>query len=225
MLAELLAHPGVREECELRSRFGFLALHGGSLEQVTDHVAVEAARRSGASVYALVQPPDFTRHVPATKLDPADSPTLAAFLDHVDEVVSIHGFGVESLWRRNLLADEAGDESLRVFATDLPYDPRRALLLGGTNRELAAALASELRVRLPDHEPVDDLDAIPTRLRGLHPRNPVNLPRQGGAQLECCPDVRGLTPRWPRTGLDDHPPEVELLIQALATVARTRTPP
>ena len=27
MLEKLLAHPGVREVCELRSRFGFMAFH------------------------------------------------------------------------------------------------------------------------------------------------------------------------------------------------------
>ena len=38
---ELLAHPGVEEICTLRSSFGFMAFHGGSLEQKTDDIALQ----------------------------------------------------------------------------------------------------------------------------------------------------------------------------------------
>jgi phage replication-related protein YjqB (UPF0714/DUF867 family) len=31
---------------------------------------------------------------------------------------------------------------------------------------------------------IDDLEAIPTPLRGVHRNNPVNLPADGGVQLE-----------------------------------------
>ena len=37
---------------------------------------------------------------------------------------------------------------------------------------------------------VDDLEAIPRELRGVHPRNPVNRPSGGGVQLELPPRVR-----------------------------------
>jgi phage replication-related protein YjqB (UPF0714/DUF867 family) len=37
---------------------------------------------------------------------------------------------------------------------------------------------------------IDDLDEIPRELRGLHPRNVVNLPRLGGVQLELPPSAR-----------------------------------
>ena len=53
--AELLAHPDVVEEQVLASPVGFLALHGG-LEPGTAEIAREAARRAGASCYAIVQP-------------------------------------------------------------------------------------------------------------------------------------------------------------------------
>ena len=43
MFDELLAHEGVEEIVELRSTFGFMAYHGGSLEEVTDVVATAAA--------------------------------------------------------------------------------------------------------------------------------------------------------------------------------------
>ena len=56
---ELLATPGVREVCHLRGSLGFMAYHGGSLEALTDIVAEQAAERSGASYYGVLQPPDF----------------------------------------------------------------------------------------------------------------------------------------------------------------------
>ena len=70
---------------------GFLALHGG-LEPATAEIAVEAARRSGASWYVIVQPDDLKHHVPSHEHDPADAPLLAGFLDHVDVVISVHGY-------------------------------------------------------------------------------------------------------------------------------------
>jgi phage replication-related protein YjqB (UPF0714/DUF867 family) len=46
---ELLAHDGVEEEEEvtLRSTFGFMAFHGGNLEEGTDGIAAAAARADG----------------------------------------------------------------------------------------------------------------------------------------------------------------------------------
>jgi len=55
MLRELLQRPGVREILELRGTFGFMAIHGGNLERATDVVAREAAERSGASCYSVIQ--------------------------------------------------------------------------------------------------------------------------------------------------------------------------
>ena len=99
MLADLLAHPGVEEVCDIRGRFGLMAPHGGSLERGTDEVASAAAERAGASYYAVRQPPDLTWHVPSIEFDPAASLRLAAFLDHVDTVVTVHGFGREGCGR------------------------------------------------------------------------------------------------------------------------------
>jgi len=39
MLDDLLAHPLVEEVCELRGTFGFMAFHGGGLEEATDIIA------------------------------------------------------------------------------------------------------------------------------------------------------------------------------------------
>ena len=93
MFDELLRHPGVVEERELRSRFGFLAIHGGSLERGTAEVAADAADRAGASVYTVRQPENLRWHIPSTLVDPSLSPALSSFLEHVDVVVSVPDTG------------------------------------------------------------------------------------------------------------------------------------
>ena len=60
---------------------------------------------------------------------------------------------------------------------------------------------------------------IPADLRGLHPRNPVNLPRLGGVQVELPPRVRGLTPHWADWSGPGHCPPTEALVAALADAA------
>jgi phage replication-related protein YjqB (UPF0714/DUF867 family) len=189
MLGDLLAHPGVEEVCELRGRFGLMAFHGGSLERGTDTIAAAAAERSGSSLYAIRQPPDLTWHLPSVAFDPAASPALARFVDHVEAVVAVHGYGREDMWT--------------------------TLLVGGQNRWLAAGLRRELEGALGDgFSVVDDLEAIPERLRGQHPRNPVNLPRLAGAQLELPPRVR------PGTGAPTFRVAYETaVVDALAAVA------
>lgn len=189
MLEELLAHPGVEERCTLGSRFGLLAFHGGNLERGTDLIATEAAARSGASLYTVVQPPDLRWHIPSVEFRPERSEALAAFVAHVDVAVAVHGYGRDGLWT--------------------------TLLLGGRNRELAAALAVALRERLgTGFDVLDELEAIPAELRGVHPRNPVNLPTGGGVQLELPPRVRR------GTGAPTFDPAYEAaVIEALAAVA------
>ena len=196
MFDELLAHPGVEEEVRLRSRFGFMAFHGGSLEEMTDVVAAEAAVRADASLYVVRQPSDFQWHIPSNKVDPAHSSALRAFLDHVDVAIAVHGFGRQDMWT--------------------------TLLLGGRNRELAAVLGASLRATLPDFEIVDDIEQVPNALRGLHPDNPVNLPRGGGVQLELPPRVRGMGPFWADWEGPGLTPHTEGLIEGLAATARSR---
>ncbi len=166
--ASLLAMPGVIEHCDLRSRFGFMAFHGGNLERLTDQIASEAAARSGASFYGVIQPPGMRQHIPSAKISPDQSASLATFLDHCDVVVAIHGFGSNKRW------------------TDL--------LFGGGNRDLARHLAFHVRGALPAYRVIDDIDQIPRRLRGLHAANPCNATRGGGVQIELSPRVRGLSP-------------------------------
>ena len=190
--AELLAMPGVVEESELRSSFGFMAYHGGGLEETTDVIASAAAERSGASYYGVRHPPDWKLHLPSTRIGPDHSPVLEAFLAHVEIVVTVHGFG------------------RRGFFT--------SLLLGGRNRALAGHLAGHLRRHLPAYDVVDDLDRIPNELRGIHERNPVNLPPAHGVQLELPPRVRGSSPLW-WDWEGDLVPHTEALITALADAA------
>jgi phage replication-related protein YjqB (UPF0714/DUF867 family) len=195
VLDELLTIPGVEERCVLRSSFGFLALHGG-LERGTAEIAADAAGSAGASLYAVVQPPDVWWHVPSHRYDPAGSAALARFLEHVDVVVSVHGYG-----------------GLRT--SDARWT---TALLGGSNRTLAARLGKRLRRALPEYTWLDDLEAMPLALRGLDRRNPVNLPRRGGVQIELPPRVRGIGPHW-----DGHPrpvPHTVTLVEALAALAR-----
>jgi phage replication-related protein YjqB (UPF0714/DUF867 family) len=195
--AGLLASPGVEEVVELRSPFGFMAFHGGGLEHVTDVIARRAAAAAGASCYLVLHPDDGS-HLPSIAVHPGASPALASFLAHVEVVVTVHGYGRDGMWT--------------------------SLLAGGSNRDLARHLAAVVGAALPGYEVVHDVDAIPEGLRGLHPRNPVNLPRHGGVQLELPPRVRGTSPLSPPPGPDGLSPPTAALIDALATVAREWTP-
>ncbi len=188
-----LAEPGVVEICELRSRFGFMAYHGGALEERTDTIAAAAAEASGASLYAVLHPPPEPMHVPSILVRPAESPVLAEFIDHVEVVVTIHGYGRWGMFT--------------------------SLLLGGNNRELAATIAERLRPDLDGYDVVTDLAAIPRELRGLHPDNPVNLPRLAGVQVELPPRVRGLGPKWADWRGDGFVPPAQALVDVLAGVA------
>lgn len=196
-LTELLAVPGVEETVELRSSFGFLAIHGGHLEAMTDLIASRAAATAGASFYGVHHPPEHRHHLSSTRFDPQESPALAAFLDHVDVVISIHGYGRKGRWLD--------------------------LLAGGTNRALAAHLATHVGPALPAYTVITDLDEIPAELRGMNAANPVNRPRRGGVQLELPPRVRGTSPRSPKAGPDGISPVVHDLVAGLAAAARTWT--
>lgn len=192
-LSELLSETGVIESSQLRSRFGFLAIHGGGLEEMTDVIAERAAEAAGASVYLVRHPDAYPHHLPSALFDPAESPRLAEFLDHVDVAVSLHGYGRDGRSTQ--------------------------LLAGGRNRALAAHLARH--VQLTGYQVITDLDEIPPELRGLHPRNPVNRVSDGGTQLELSARVRGISPRSPLPGDDGLSSVTSALIQGLAQAARS----
>lgn len=196
--AEILAMDGVREECVLRGTFGFMAFHGGQLEEVTDTIARTAAEQAGASYYGVLLPDNLEWHIPSHRVTADQSPALESFLGHVETVITVHGYG------------RAG-----YFTT---------LLLGGANRRLAAHLGSHLRTHLPAYEIVDDIDGIPKDLRGLHQDNPVNVPPHAGVQLELPPRVRGSSPMfWDWEG-PGPAPHTQKLITALVDCAHSWHP-
>lgn len=194
-LTELFSMPGVTESVDVRSRFGFMAIHGGELEVMTDVIAEMAAKAAGASYYGVHHPSEIDHHLPSTRFRSEESPRLAEFLDHVDVVVSIHGYGRRGRW------------------TDV--------MTGGTNRQLAAHVSANVNEKLNGFDLITDLDEIPAGLRGLHSDNPVNRPDHGGVQLELPPRLRGLSPLSPPPGEDGLSPPTRRLIEGLAAAART----
>jgi phage replication-related protein YjqB (UPF0714/DUF867 family) len=191
--AAILGAPGVEETCELRSPIGFMAYHGGNLERMTDVIAQRAAAASGASLYSVIQPPGMREHLSSTRVDPAQSARLTEFLEHVEIVVTVHGFG-----RRGMFS---------------------SLLLGGRNRPFAEHVGTHLRRHLPAYDVITDVDAIPEKLRGLHERNPVNLPLRQGVQIELPPRVRGSSPLWWDWEGPQLIPHTESLIAGLTDAA------
>ena len=187
---EIITHAQAEETFIRRGRIGVMAYHGGTLELLTDTIAPAVAERTGSSYYGLVQSLDPAEHFPSISVDPVHSAALADFVAHVDVAITIHGFG-----RPTMMS---------------------ALLLGGTNRTLAEHLAGPLRSALPAYDVVTDLEVIPRPLRGLHDRNPVNLPPEGGVQIELPPRVRGLSPLWWDWEGDGLTPHTEALIDGLA---------
>jgi phage replication-related protein YjqB (UPF0714/DUF867 family) len=188
----LLDHPEVEEQSVLRSTFGFMAFHAG-LEGGTWEIATRASSAAEASLYAVTQPTDLRWHVPSALVDPASSDVLASYLSHVEVAVAVHGYG-------------------RLARP-------RDLLVGGSNRPLASHIAAALRSHLPEYTVIDDLDAIPVELRGLHPSNPVNRPAGGGVQLELPPAARGASVRLADLGAPCHPPPA--VVTALVAAARS----
>lgn len=195
-LADLLELPGVREELELRSKDGVCALHGGGLERATEVVAREVAERSGSSYYALIQPDGCRQHLPSTQFINGVSDQLDKFLNQVETVLSIHGYG--------------------------RHDDFWTLLIGGGDRVTAHHVAGHLRGVLPEeYRVVDDLETMPHTLRGLHPQNPVNR-TGGGVQLELPPSIRWNRDHRDWSDRDGTPraEHLEILIEGLVAALK-----
>ena len=170
MATRILETSDAYEELEIRSKVGLMAYHGGTLEKATDAIARETADLCGASYYGLIQTNDDPLHFPSTKLFEYASENLNIFFQHVRVVITIHGYGREHLFH--------------------------SVLLGGRNRALASHLASFLKMALPDYSFENDLEQIPKELRGLHPKNPVNIPALTGVQVELPPTLRWNREEW-----------------------------
>lgn len=186
---DLLQHPDVEEVCEIRGSFGIMAYHGGGLEELTDVIGRQVAERTNSSYYGIHQPASLKWHVASHHIDPADSDSLRGFLDHVDTVITLHGYGRKGYFT--------------------------SILLGGRHRELARHIASHLSEALPAYDVCDDLTRIPTDLAGQHPKNPVNLVTQTGVQIELPPRVRGQSPLWWDWDSDLLSPHTSRLVDAL----------
>jgi len=186
-----LAREGVHEVLDVRGPIGIMAFHGGALERVTDVIAAETARMTGASYYAVLHPDD-SLHVPSKFIDPAHSDKLSTFVDHVDVAIAIHGYG--------------------------RHDAMFRVLLGGTNRALATHIGAHLEPALPKYEIVTDLAAIPRELAGQHPDNPVNRVRDKGVQIEVPAALRWHYDhkQWSDTPGVGRAPQVDALIAALS---------
>jgi len=218
-LAELLALPGVREECVLRSSVGFMALHGGSQDRGTDQLARAAAERAGASYYAIVQPAHLRVHLTSRLHDPKLSEQLTAFLEHVEVAISVHGFGRDGFaaWvdpGRGLVVEPYGP-ALRGRQTQ----PLKGIIVGGRN----AALLEKARALLGDR--FEGFHVADERVRlGFHPENPVNLPAGHGVQIELPPGLRGIGDYGDRLlpGRDAVVSQVVIALSELAEWALTR---
>ena len=197
VLHDLLERTDVTEELVLRSRFGFMAYHGGTLEKTTDPIAREAAAAAGASYYAVVQEHEDPTHIASTEFVANHSDALDCFFDHVDVVITIHGYGREHLFH--------------------------SVLLGGTNRALAHHVAAHSRFWLPEYTFHSDLRDIPKELAGQHRQNPVNRPRDAGLQIELPPTIRWNRQEWGWSDQGDigRAHQVDTLINCLAGAARS----
>ena len=186
-LAELLAMPGIEEECILRSSVGFMALHGGSQDRGTDLIARRAAEHAGASYYAIVQPSGLRVHLTSRLHDPDHSESMRAFLEHVEVAISLHGFGRDgfALWLdpdRGLVIEPYGP-AVRGRQTG----PLRGIIVGGLNAPLLDAARTLFHGRFAGYHVADE------RIRlGFHLANPVNLPSARGVQVELPPGLRGI---------------------------------
>ncbi|WP_317444260.1 poly-gamma-glutamate hydrolase family protein [Streptomyces collinus] len=169
------------------SDIGLLALHAGT-EGGTAELAEEVAARTGATTLVFTQPAGDPVHLPSHRMAVDHCAALREFLASVTVVVSLHGH--------------------------LRRETPRAVFLGGANRAAARILGRELTAHAPDFEAVTDLDAIPAGLRGLHPRNPVNLTPEAGVQVELPLGARTLRPGKVRGVPDLPPPSVAAALTA-----------
>ena len=194
--AELLAMPGVVEQCDLRGSFGFMAYHGGALEETTDVIARQAARRCGASYYGVLQPESLQLHFPSITVTPDSR-------------------------RRCDRSSITSTRSSRSTATTASRCAPRSCSAAAT-ASLAAHIAGHLRVgaaRVRGRSTT--LEQIPIELQGLHDRNPVNVPRHAGVQLELPPRARGVGSFWADHKGDALVPPHAALIDAPRRRCRT----
>ncbi|MBK3643533.1 MULTISPECIES: poly-gamma-glutamate hydrolase family protein [Streptomyces] len=176
---------------------GLLALHGSN-EGGTAELARSVAESCGATSLVFTQPGVREPvHVRSPRMAVRHCALLREFLSRVQLTVSLHGHN----------------------RTATP----RSVFLGGGNRPAALLVADGLDALRPEFDPVTDLDEIPVALRGLHPRNPVNMTRRGGVQVELPLAARTGGQAW-APGVPDTPPRsvVDALAKGVESLAAMR---
>ena len=186
--------PAIIEDSTLRSRFGFMAIHGGGLEQMTDVIAERAADAAGASVYVLRHPDHYPHHLPSALYRAAGVRTARRVPR------PRRGRGVAARLRPHRAQHPTAGRRPQPRARRTPRAPRQrcpATRSSPTSTRSRASCAA------------------------LHPDNPVNRVRGGGTQLELTPRVRGISPRSRLPGDDGLSPATSALVQGLVATARS----
>ena len=130
------------------------------------HRLARRPRRPGRRTTACTSRPTCSGTSRRSSIEPAASPALAAFLDHVDQVITVHGYGREGYWATPA-ASAAG--TVRWPSTS----PRH------------------LRRSLPAYEVVTDLERHPARA----PRPPPPQPGQPGPRRRRAARAAATRPR------------------------------
>jgi len=186
-LAQLLSFPGVEEVCVLRSRVGFMALHGGSQDRGTHEIASRASDRVGASYYAIVQPDGLRVHLTSRRHNPDHSERFRAFLEHVKIAISVHGYGRDGFLLRADPQEGLVIEPYGPARISRQTGPLKGIIVGGQNARLLDVARQVFHGRFDGYRVADG------RIRlGFHPDNPVNLPLARGVQVELPPGLRGI---------------------------------
>ena len=111
---------------------------------------------------------------------------MQRFLAHVEDAISVHGFGRDGFG----LAAQPGQLVIEPYGPAFrgrQTGPLRGIIVGGLNAPLVHETCEILRDRLPGYQ------AGSERVRlGFHPDNPVNLPPGRGVQIELPPALRGI---------------------------------
>jgi phage replication-related protein YjqB (UPF0714/DUF867 family) len=172
------------EFVDLAGSVGLLALHGGRIEPGTEEIARFVAGRAGASLYVYSgRRPAGNRalHRPSHRTVPSRRPLLQQFLAHVATLISLHGHG-----RR-----------------------QSHVYVGGLNTNMARGFVELVRPVLPRYAWICEPERIPPGMRGIDPRNVVNLPPGRGMQLEL---PRGLRQSRRAPGKTDLEPSGDALV-------------
>lgn len=162
------AGEGFLEYARVSGRVAVLAVHGGGIEPGCEELALFAAERTGCSLYVFSgrrERDNSGLRAKSRSLFQEPGSLRARVVARASVIISLHGHGGES----------------------------RSVYAGGGNTSLKRLFAGLMAERLPAYPVVTDPREIPEGLAGLHPDNVVNLPEEGGVQLELPRSLRECT--------------------------------